>query len=249
MVSIVILNEEIRMDHQKNWDLLINTRELVLHPEIDYFDPIHLGIAEQVIFPEHGGPKTHILALDSTSPSEWWTNDMLGYLALQARWMMQQTGRNVSRFFVWNTCQFQSTAGMKIIQLHRLFGFKTYIISQQCWDRIAKKYKAGKLNHECFVWDDDSAQPCKVDMLSPHTYGYKSFWTLKDGETERDRIIDKLKAEKKSVFFNPQDNNDTKQYREFLTKLENDPDVTNITTQHVDAIREEISKHVSKHNC
>jgi hypothetical protein len=167
---------------------------------------------------------------------------------MQARWSMAKQGRSVMRFFVWPTSQFQCAAGMKIIQLHRLFGFETYIISQQCWDRIATRCKAKKLIHECFVWDDDSAVSCNVIEMSTTTFGYRSYWKLKDGEDERDRLIEEMASKKQEVFFDPLDNAEAKAYRDLLKALQTDSDVTHLVALNVDDIRIAIMKHVAKYN-
>jgi len=251
LVSLIVLHEDIRHEQQKNWDSLIKSRDLVLHPEIDYFESKHLAIAEEIIFPQNGGgPSECLFALDSTPPSEWWTNNMLGYLALQARWSSESPERTVSRFFVWSTCQFTSLVGMKIIQLHRLFGFETYIISQHCWDRIARRLNINKkFFHECLVWDNGNAKPSKVEEMSPTTYGYKSYWRLKDGQFERDNQQENLiNVKKKICFFDPLSQDDANQYRDILSRLRTDADVTAIHSTKIDGIQNEIVKHAEKYD-
>lgn len=251
LIGLIIQYGELHKQHEKGWERLIKTRDLVLHPEINYFESKHLGKSQEIMFSPDGGPRKCILALDSTSPGEWWANNMLGYLALQARWAMKEPNRTVSRFFVWSTCQFDSAAGMKIVQLHRLFGFETYIISQHCWDRIAKRnsHKSAKtLNHECFVWDDDDALPCDIHEMAKETFGYRSDWALKVGDEARNQIMEHLKIkEKKEVFFHPLNKEEAKAFRDLLNGLKQDEEVTKIDGLNVDDMRVEIMKHVNKY--
>lgn len=138
---------------------------------------------------------------------------------------------------------------MKIIQLHRLFGFETFVVSQHMWDKLLKKHNAKKVEicFECFVWDDDKAEPCLVHGMAEQTYGYRSYWKLKDGETERDRLMEELKNHQKEVFFKALDKEEAKKFRDLLLLLKKDSDLTNITALDITDIKNQVMAHVEKY--
>jgi len=74
----------------------------------------------------------YIYAIDATPPKEWWSETLLGYLAILAHWKAQDSPpfhyRQLSRLFGWNPADLLSQLGVKLIVLHRLFGFETYVV-------------------------------------------------------------------------------------------------------------------------
>ncbi|MDO8142201.1 MAG: hypothetical protein Q6358_11935, partial [Candidatus Brocadiales bacterium] len=108
-------------EHLKNTkqalDIFINDKQIVLNIDTtEHFNSAHISDLQDRLdkaFPnpdirDDGTPsrKAHIYALDSTSPRQWWTESMLGYLAVIAAWKGKdappKSKHVVSRIFVYH---------------------------------------------------------------------------------------------------------------------------------------------------
>ena len=164
---------------------------------------------------EHVGNLASLYAVDATSPHRWWSESMLGYLAVQAEWKAQDSPpfhqRQLSRLFVWTPADLRSPLGIKLILLHRLFGFHTYVMLKTHFEAVRKtlwtdtqfdnlRSKEGMSEHfglkEFVIWEGYSGA---VDNKSR---GYRSYWNLleadhperethpdRDGETAANQAI------------------------------------------------------------
>jgi hypothetical protein len=175
---------------------------------------------------------------------------MLGYLALQARWAMSGSrdlgvSRSVKRLFVWNEHEFKSHAGLKILQLHRLYGFETYVMEEKKYRSSLGQYvgenasiKRTQVNKEFFVWDEDSNAKLsgRTTVYSfGRAFGYDSYWLVEDSEDRRRDTEAKLKASQlvpdhQPCLFHPVNQADAIQYRKFFRYLSK-------RAQRIDAVR------------
>jgi hypothetical protein len=120
---------------------------------------------------------------------------MLGYLAVQAEWKAQDSPpfhqRQLSRVFVWTPADLRSPLGVKLIHLHRLFGFNTYIVLKTDFEHIRKSLldnhkfaslmsKEGMIHHfglkEFVVWEG-----CSTTVENSNR-GYRSYWNLLEAD-------------------------------------------------------------------
>jgi hypothetical protein len=140
----------------------------------------------------------NLYAVDATSPHRWWSESMLGYLAVQAKWKAEDCPpfhrRQLSRVFVWSPADLESPLGIKLVILHRLFGFNTYVIRRDdyqeirngLWPRqefVTMRSQPEMENHfglkEFVVWDGFSAEVATRDR------GYRSHWSLLDADNPK----------------------------------------------------------------
>jgi hypothetical protein len=159
-----------------------------------------------ITIPKGGAPGgvANLYAVDSTSPYRWWSESMLGYLAVLAEWKAQDCPpfhqRQLSRLFVWTPADLRSPLGRRLIHLHRLFGFDTYIVLKPDFESIRKRLligqefatlmsKVGMSEHfglkEFVVWEG-----CPPDVENSHR-GYRSYWSLLEADhPERETYTD-----------------------------------------------------------
>lgn len=164
----------------------IAEKPIVLHPPIQPFDPETLKEFEDLLH-ARSGPQHNLIALDATDPLEWWSNDMLGYLALQAKWVMEKDGRTIQRVFVWDTPAIRSPAGSKLLWLHAMFGFKTIICHKAAY--YSKKVISGphgrkQLQREFLIWDNEN-NASAATLKSGAVFGFESVWTTDTTELQR----------------------------------------------------------------
>ncbi len=166
----------------------IAEKPIVLHPPIRPFHPGNLEVFEELLNAV-GGPQEALIALDATDPLEWWSNDMLGYLALQAQWVMKKNCRTIKRVFVWDTPAIRSAAGSKLLWLHASFGFKTIICPKRIYSSraVLSGFHGGKdLKREFLIWDNEmEAIPAKVGKHNTLVYGLDSHWTTDTARENR----------------------------------------------------------------
>jgi hypothetical protein len=191
VVSVVVLtyrlNHRIYVLNWQQWQALRQDRELVIQPRIRPFDAHTLDRVGDILIPEargapnNEGPTTALLAVDLGGPTGWWTNDMLGYLALQVNWATRGQGRTVRRVFVWEPSEYICLAGLKILSIHKLLGFETYLFPKPSYRRLIEKMKP--LAREFLVWDiTGQAVPSKPPFLSRReVWGYQSPRLLDEG--------------------------------------------------------------------
>lgn len=208
--------------HREEWKTMRESSDLVLYPKMQYFEKTHLNVATQVILPENNtiGPQREMLIVDSTSPSEWWTNNMLGYLAIQSRWAKNSLGRSIKRVFIWGKAAMKSEYGIKIIQLNRLHGFETYLLAEEIFHKLPIKDISKDLRHEFLVWDDDNALGSVVNEYDhDEIFGYDSPWYIHDDEYARKQIRKDREASSKNLHFLPVGKDKAAQYRKMFNYI------------------------------
>ena len=209
----------------------IDSKKLVLHPGMEEYDCEHLRVLEGILFPiqfidgkktaSQSSPRNKLLVVDATDPNGWWTNDMLGYLALQSRWASESPHREVKRIFVWGKEWLMSTPGIKLIILHNILGCKTIICPP------SEFYKAEKRNdykREFVVWDDDTALGAS-SRIGDGIYGYESYHYIYQRDLDRLKCIkeeaSRLNVSEESfIKFNPVDKNRAINFRGIFNSIE-----------------------------
>ena len=181
LIATLRLNHRIYQLNLDQWQQLKQDRELVIQPRIKPFNAYTLDRVHELLIPEirgcvlgEEGPCNLLLALDLGGPTSWWTNDMLGYLALQVNWVVRSPGRRVKRIFVWEPAEYISLPGIKIISIHKMLGFETYVFPKPCYRALMKKkeMRAKKqLFREFLVWDPGGAKSSK-----PLLHGGAEVW-------------------------------------------------------------------------
>lgn len=181
-------NERLWNLHKDGDDTIIrklDKAEIVFKTDIKPFTNEHIK-AIQEIFESLAIKKyfKDIFILDDTSPSIWWSESMLGYLAVQGAWsnhcsMDHVHNGKVHRIFIFSQGELESTMGKKIIQYHSLLGLETYVVLEEVFNSIWEEYIFG---HELY---NQKLEYSPGNMLYRHK---KEFvvWELKD---EHDPLI------------------------------------------------------------
>lgn len=243
-------------EDREQWHQFIMGKHIVLSIEIQEFDRDHIKILQDMLntaFPQTGGQgnavtcrKAAILALDATSPRNWWSNSMLGYLAVQAKWKAEDNPpsycREVSRAFVLHPAEIQNPLGIKIITLHRLFGFNTYVLTNSAFDCLYKQVKNQKKweqkgscgKKEFLLWEGEGCSR----SLKPWQRGYRSYWDIdvKDESRKAAKDFDDQSAEGKLVkfrFFQTED--EVAFYKQVFSKVQ-EVAISCYTADHVSPI-------------
>ncbi|MEO5361037.1 MAG: hypothetical protein H7843_11420 [Nitrospirota bacterium] len=176
---------------------ILDKSRIVFHVDIEPFDYRHIKIVRDIM--DRMQEKEAInsfYAIDHTSPNQWWTNSMLGYLACQARWTARNKDNKVHRIFVLTKGEMSSPIGKKIIQLHHLMGFETYIMLDIYYEKYVDDYDNKEkidLKREFFTWND-STTTNKIEFLINYTnkcnlYGYRSYWDIMSTNEERKNMV------------------------------------------------------------
>ncbi|MBF0554252.1 MAG: hypothetical protein HQK96_06775 [Nitrospirae bacterium] len=165
---------------------ILGSSRIVFHVDIEPFDKVHINTIRAILGSMPEGV-TSIYAIDNSNPNQWWTNSMLGYLACQAKWSSKKTENRVHRFFVLSKGEMSSPVGRKLIQLHHLIGFDTYIILDTHYDNILNLYNDTiddkVLNREIFIWNNSTDNTSFLNREK--IYGYHSYWNIMTPYNER----------------------------------------------------------------
>jgi len=180
----------------------IQDKEIVLYPGMKTFNLPHVLALEQLLCEGCNGPQNSLLALDATEPPEWWTNNMLGYLAIQARWVSRGVGRSLKRTFVWERSAIGSPAGKKLLLMHHMFGFETFICPDYVYFKdILKNSKANDdQRREFLIWDDKGAVPVDVPTIGMGIFGYDSYWNTYHTRQQRDQVWEEYREGVSTAF-------------------------------------------------
>ncbi len=239
------------IDHCSKVEDEIYKKNLVFYPAMEAFDTNHTCVLEDMLSINHdsslssshaGGPQDILLCLDSTDPSQWWSNNMIGYLAIQSRWASLGNVRKVCRIFVWDKKELQSRAGSKLLALHRILGCTTIVCPSKYYNSIVKTKKNKR---EFLIWDEDDAIGIKNSQLGSSAvqyYGYESFWYIADGEQERNKT-----TKGKTIKFHGIDIVErAKTFRDIYQRIVSDKRVLNIEATNVRGINGEIEAFAEK---
>jgi len=104
------------------------------------------------------GKNISIFAIDNTDPRTWWTDNMIGYLALLSQHHPESA---IHRIFVCQMNDLKSPVFAKLIGLHSLMGFRTYVIEYNKYKDVVKKFKRKHapnydMQREVFIWREET---------------------------------------------------------------------------------------------
>lgn len=124
---------------KKNVKFIVHLSEM-----IDPFNRSCMEESRNIIF---NGPKKVIYAIDWTPAGAWLSEDLLGYLAMQANWCASDSEREVHRIFVWDHID---NLERKMLAIHSMLGFHTYLANKEAVRKIAENK-----NHmrDVLFWD------------------------------------------------------------------------------------------------
>uniref|UniRef100_UPI003B433C2D hypothetical protein n=1 Tax=Candidatus Magnetominusculus dajiuhuensis TaxID=3137712 RepID=UPI003B433C2D len=186
----------------------LNKARIVIQMSVEPLNTIHVEKIRDILnLLEENEQVNRIYAIDNTSPNLWWTNSMLGYLACQAKWFSRKKDNKkdnvkdneVHRFFVMCEGEMQKVEGKKIIQIHHLMGFETYIILKEFYNELIYKYYKDLTdtgiydlgeqiyNRELLIWNDSIANSVNLDHDC--IYGYHSYWDIDLTQEDRNSMI------------------------------------------------------------
>lgn len=77
------------------------------------------------------GPAKTLNAVDTCSPYDWLTNDVLAYDAIFRTWLRSNSKRELHRILIWSQRDFLSTIGMKVIEIQWYNAYHLYILSSE----------------------------------------------------------------------------------------------------------------------
>lgn len=219
----------------EQWKDFIRYKEIVFNVDMtESYDAIHIKNLQErllIAFPSNGHHEgeSHIYAIDATSPRKWWSNSMLGYLAVQADWKAKdvppQYKRSVARIFVMHPLDIRNPLGKKMIILHQLFGFDTYVVIEKPFQKLFNELKSispfkeekGFGIKEFLAWDGCS------DQLATANLGYRSFWNIstpeEKRETDPDDFDNQTAKNKRIKFRNFHSVGEANCYKEFFKKI------------------------------
>ncbi|MBF0567497.1 MAG: hypothetical protein HQK95_01385 [Nitrospirae bacterium] len=172
----------------------LDKAKIVIHMGIEPLNTLNIKTVRGILdlIPDS---VTQIYAIDNTHPNHWWTNSMLGYLACQAKWAAKKSANKIHRYFVLSKGEMRSVAGKKIVQIHHLMGFETYLILEDYYnEQVDKFYKmmADKrfidtneeiYNRELLVWNNSTTYSSTYD--DELIYGYHSWWDVRTTQEDR----------------------------------------------------------------
>ncbi len=185
-------------------DNYLRRSKIVFEAGIKPFRHEHLVALESLLI---GLPPEvhHVYCIDNSDPISWWSETMIGYLAVLARWKSMNEGENhraVTRVFVCRSNDLLSPVLVKTLVLHTLMGFNTYVFSQEMFHNIYKRMKEEKgwiiQEKEVLVWDESQRKSVKVDIevkdpervkKLTHIDCYQSFWGIDSDFLAREQRI------------------------------------------------------------
>ncbi len=172
---------------------LLKNADVVLRIDIKPLDHEHISVIQTLLSCLDDRVKS-LYALDASLPAHWWSNSMLGYLAIQSKWASADPSRSIHRIFVLSRSELDSTHGRKIIGLHTLMGFRTYIVLNSIFEQLYEAYNELDVEapprKEFVIWDNVDSFPSKTNLpkklKSKEIYGYQSFWLTSTPHEERE---------------------------------------------------------------
>jgi hypothetical protein len=190
--------EELIKKLDEKVDAVLNRSKIVFESGINEFDDRHLLALYRVLnkleneqkpIKGHMQPKIiNIYAIDNSDPRTWWSDTMIGYLALLSKY---RPGINVHRIFVCQKNELLSPIFVKTVGLHSLMGMKTYVIEYDQYKKVLDSlgYKKYNIKKEVFIWTQGEqnpknlGDPFEIDFKSDelkcsHIKCYQSFWDI-----------------------------------------------------------------------
>ncbi len=210
LVGLIIELINIEKRTRKNWDThlsqdkqqikeILGGSQIVLKIDIKPFIITHLNFVMD--FTDKLNSQGDIYALDATEPWEWWSNSMLGYLAILSKWVSKYD-KKIHRYFLVSPDDLLAEPKVKLIQLHYLFGFDTYVLLKNVYEKFVKNSSKTliKEKREFLIWvkkeneNDNNAEPIPIEVCDimlgndRKIYGYESFWNVDDSEIDKRNI-------------------------------------------------------------
>ncbi len=111
---------------------------VVIEMPISEFYQIYIKMIQNIMTKIKNSKEVY--ALDSSPPSQWWSNSMLGYLAIQIDWASKVLEKKVHRFFVMSDTDLLSLQGTKMMTFQILLGIHVYIMTPKTYDKLLKEY-------------------------------------------------------------------------------------------------------------
>lgn len=189
------IKEELRTSRE-HFNHLVGNADIVLKIDIEPLNDNHIKALQKILTGLPNDVNT-IYAIDNSDPRQWWSESMLGYLAIQSSWVRRNNVRKVKRFFVFkNIFDVNSKSTQKLIFLHILNGLDTYIILQNDYEKLFNNFKPQDVNlnyKEFFIWNDITEQTnhsnAKIteinDLIDKPILGYQSFWDIDSFYSDR----------------------------------------------------------------
>ncbi len=129
-----------------------------------------------------------LIAIDASPPIEWWSKSMLSYLAVQASWAAghlvghaDNKPKSVARIFLMDKSTMRGSLASRLIQLHVLLGFDTYVMRIDLFHDFFQAHKGEYgIEHgeyiqgpfEFSIWHNPS-----TGIADLANQGYYSYWS------------------------------------------------------------------------
>jgi hypothetical protein len=202
--------EKLTKELDERIDRTLSHSKIVFENGINEFNDEHLLAFQRILAELDKKELINIYAIDNSDPRTWWSDTMIGYLALLSK---SKHKNNIHRIFVCRKNELLSPIFAKTIGLHSLMGFKTYIIVYEKYKEIlnminrtttndtSKKYDIEK---EVFLWTENENQ-----SISPISFSldklqhskkwinvkcYQSFWPIDSDYHFRKKLQDKTES-------------------------------------------------------
>jgi len=141
---------------EENYEKYMRKAQITFESGINEFDDKHLRALRRVLdeldkVREEGECNVNIFAIDNSDSRTWWSDTMIGYLALLSR---HHPESSIHRIFVCQKNELLSPIFAKTIGLHSLMGFRTYVIVYDKYKEVLKTIKTSSydIEREVFIW-------------------------------------------------------------------------------------------------
>lgn len=136
LIKQIEINQEKQLvELYKKVDYTLSRSNIVFETGINEFNDEHLLAFYRILDALKTEKEINIYAIDNSDPRTWWSDTMIGYLALLSNMVDKD---KVHRIFVCRKNELLSPVFAKTIGLHSLMGFKTYIIEYDKYNDILK---------------------------------------------------------------------------------------------------------------
>jgi len=195
----------------KKLDRIINNASITFEAGIKEFSDKHLLAVYRILaqLKTQETDNVNIYAIDNSEPRTWWSETMIGYLALLSK---HKPESNVHRIFVCQKNELLSPIFAKTIGLHSLMGFKTYVIEYEKYNKILKPFEEKlkmetpkySIEKEVFIWTKkDSQRSTELGESFPISFQldelngakkwtdvkcYQSFWKINSEYNYRTKL-------------------------------------------------------------
>lgn len=188
----------------KDLGVYLSRSTIAFENAIQKFDYDHLIALENLLKALNSTEVNEVFSIDNSEPLTWWSETMIGYLAVLANWKSLDTEkkrRAVGRVFVCPPHELVRPVLAKTLALHKLMGFETIVYSQDIFNSIFTELKNETIDwvaspKEVLVWrtpkDNPDRNHIEVTLQSvkgdemgnskpyewQHVNCYQSFWDI-----------------------------------------------------------------------